>query len=153
MSVNPGIAGRCYPPSPPYHVGREMIRAFAQAVWADDPAHHDLDAARRHGYGDLVAPPTFVISVSQRVEFGTVVADPEAGIDFSRVLHADQRFTHVRPIVAGDALSVAVEVSSVRRLGGNDMVGIRSTVTDASGETVAVVSSTMLVRGEEGEAR
>ena len=149
MPVNPGISGRCYPPSRPYDVGREAIRAFAEAVWAGDQAHCSLEAARALGYPDLVAPPTYVISVTQRVEYATVVSDPEAGIDFSRVLHADQRFSHVRPIVAGDSLTVAVSVDSVRRLGSNDMVSIRSIVKDADGADVAVVTSTMLVRGEE----
>lgn len=149
MSVNPGIIGRSYPASRPYQVGREAIRAFAEAVWSNDPAHDSVDAARALGYQDLVAPPTFIISVTQRVEFATVVADPDAGIDFSRVLHVGQRFSHARPIIAGDTLTVAVRVDSVRRLGNNDMVDIRSVVTDADGREIAVVTSSMLVRAKE----
>ena len=107
MSVSQDVVGRTYPPIAPYQVGREKIREFAAAVKATDPAHHDVDAARAAGYADLVAPPTFAVVVSQRAD-AALVNDPAAGIDFSRVVHADQRFTHHRPIVAGDELTAAV---------------------------------------------
>ena len=101
MSVNPEAAGRQYPPAEPYQVSREAIREFASAVQATHPAHHDVDAARALGHADLVAPPTFAVVVAQRAE-AAVVGDPDVGIDFSRVVHADERFTHVRPLTAGD---------------------------------------------------
>ena len=49
MSVNPDVAGRSYPPAPPFQVGREAVRAFASAVQAQHPAHHDVEAARALG--------------------------------------------------------------------------------------------------------
>ena len=33
------------------------------------------------------------------------ITDPEAGIDFSRVVHGEQRFVHHRPITAGDEVA------------------------------------------------
>ena len=51
-----------------------------------------------------MAPPTFAIIVAQRAD-AQLIEDPESGIDFSRVVHADQRFIHHRPIVAGDGWS------------------------------------------------
>src|SRR3712207_7418691 len=50
---------------------------------AAHPAHHDVEAARALGHADLVAPPTFAIVVAQRAD-AALIADPEAGIDFSR---------------------------------------------------------------------
>ena len=61
--MNPELAGRAYPPTEPYLVGREKIREFASAVQATDPAHFDVAAARAAGHDDLVAPPTFSIVV------------------------------------------------------------------------------------------
>src|SRR5690606_18902359 len=103
VSVNPAYVGREYPANAPYSVGREKLREFSGAVGASHPVHHDLVAARGAGYPDLVAPPTFAVVVAQRAE-SQLIEDPEAGIDFSRVVHADERFTHHRPIVAGDEL-------------------------------------------------
>lgn len=82
MPVNPDLVGRTYPPAEPYSVGREAIRDFARAVQAAHPAHHDVEAARSLGHPDLVAPPTFAIVVAQRAD-AALIADPEAGIDFS----------------------------------------------------------------------
>lgn len=148
MAISADVVGRTYPSIPPYLVGREKIREFASAVHATDAAHHDVAAARAAGYADLVAPPTFAIIVSQRAD-AALVNDPEAGIDFSRVVHADQRFTHHRPVVAGDELTAAVTVDNVRPLGSGAMVTSRVEITTVSGEKVATTVSSLLVRGED----
>lgn len=148
MSDASSLEGRAYPPAPPYQVGREAVRAFADAVQASHPAHRDVEAARALGYADVVAPPTFAVVVAQRAE-AAVVADPDAGVDFSRVVHADERFTHHRPIVAGDELTGTVRIAAVKELGGNRMVTTVTALTDADGAPVADVTSTLLVRGEE----
>ncbi len=75
--------GRSFPPTPPYLVGREKVREFAAAVLATDPISFDLSAARAAGHADLVAPPTFAVVV-QQLTLDQLLADPEAGIDFSR---------------------------------------------------------------------
>ena len=124
------------------------IRDSAEAVQAQHPAHHDVAAARALGHADLVAPPTFAVVIAQRAE-AAVVADPELGIDFSRVVHADQRFTHHRPVVAGDELTAAVTVDAVRPLGTGAMVMSRVEVTTVDGEKVATTVSSLLVRGED----
>src|SRR3712207_8223683 len=98
---------RSYPANDPYEVGREKIRDFADAVGAAHAAHRDVGVARSLGYPDVIAPPTFAVVVAQRAE-QQLIADPGAGIDFSRVVHADERVTHHRPIHAGDRLVTAL---------------------------------------------
>ncbi|KAA9395243.1 MaoC family dehydratase [Kocuria coralli] len=148
MSVNPDVLGRTYPPIAPYQVSREAVRAFADAVRAESPLHREVEAARAAGHADLLAPPTFAIIVAQRAE-AAVVGDESAGIDFSRVVHADQRFTHHRPIVAGDELSAATTVDAVRALGAGAMVTFRTEITDLDGNKVSTALSSLLVRGED----
>jgi len=72
MGVNPGIAGRAYPPARVYEVGREKIAEFAAAVGSTDPAHLDPESARSLGHPDVVAPPTFAIILAQRAEAAIV---------------------------------------------------------------------------------
>lgn len=148
MSINPELAGRSYPAQEPYVVGREKIREFAAAVKATHRAHYDLDAAAGLGHSDLLAPPTFAIIVAQRAD-ALLVNDPASGIDFSRVVHADQRFTHHRPIVAGDELVAELHVDTVRTMGGGAMISTRAEITTTAGEAVATTVSSILVRGEE----
>jgi acyl dehydratase len=146
MGVNPDIAGRAYPPTAVYEVGREKIAEFAAAIGSDDPAHRDPEAARALGHPDVIAPPTFAIILAQRAE-AAVVEDPEAGIDYSRVVHGEQRFTHRRPIVAGDRLVGTVHVDGVRVAGGHGMVTTRVEITSEGGEQVSTAVSTIVVRG------
>ncbi|BDI21380.1 UPF0336 protein [Herbiconiux sp. L3-i23] len=146
--MNAEIQGRSYPPTPPYLVGREKIREFARAVLATDPISFDLDAARAAGFEDLVAPPTFGVVVQEQA-LAQLLADEDAGIDFSRVVHGDQRFTFTRPIVAGDELSAVLTVTSVKTLGGNSMVTAETALTDAGGDHVVTATSSLVVRGDE----
>ncbi|MCC3281247.1 FAS1-like dehydratase domain-containing protein [Arthrobacter caoxuetaonis] len=147
MSINPELAGRRYPASESYHVGREKIREFARAVKASNPAHFEVAAAQKLGYSDLVAPPTLAIIVAQRAD-AQLIGDPDAGIDFSRVVHADQRFTHHRPIVAGDELLAELHVDTVRAMGDGALVTTRAEISTVEGEKVATTVSSILVRGE-----
>lgn len=148
MGINPDLAGRIYPAGESYQVGREKIREFATATKATSPVHFDVAAARALGYGDVVAPPTFAIIVAQRAD-AQLIADPESGIDFSRVVHADQRFTHHRPIVAGDELLAELYVDSVREMGAGAMITTRAEITTLTGEKIATTVSSLLVRAED----
>jgi acyl dehydratase len=137
-----------FPPTEPYLVGREKIREFARAVFATDPLSFDVEAARAAGHADLVAPPTFPVVV-QEATLAQLLAAPDAGIDFSRVVHGDQRFTFTRPVVAGDELTATLTVTSVKSLGAHSMVTAQSTIADAAGEHVVTATSTLVVRGDE----
>ena len=148
MPVNPELVGRDFPATAPYLVGREKVREFARAVFATAPLHHDPEAARAAGYADVVAPPTFPIVVAEAT-LQQLLAEPDAGIDFSRVVHGDQRFTYSRPIVAGDELTATLRVTSIKTLGGNSMVTSESSMVDARGEHVVTSVSTLVIRGED----
>ena len=147
MPIDPSYAGRTYPPTEPYEVGIEKIREFADAIGDPNPAYRDREAATALGHPDVIAPPTFAFVLTFRAS-RALVDDPELGIDYSRVVHGDQRFEHTRPIHAGDALTVTVTLETVRSAGGHDMLTSRSDVATVEGEHVAAVRSTLVVRGE-----
>ena len=146
--MNPELQGRVFAPTEPYLVGREKVREFARAVFATNPINLDVDAARAAGHADIVAPPTFAVVVQERT-LAQLLAEPDAGIDFTRVVHGDQRFTSSRPIVAGDELTATLTVSSVKTLGAHSMVTAESAITDASGDHVVTAVSTLVVRGDD----
>jgi acyl dehydratase len=146
--VNPELQGREFAPAAPYLVGREKVREFARAVFATNPINLDVGAARAAGHADVVAPPTFAVVVQEHT-LAQLLAEPDAGIDFSRVVHGDQRFTSSRPIVAGDELTAKLTVSSVKTLGAHSMVTAESVITDAAGEHVVTAISTLVVRGDD----
>lgn len=151
MSISTARQGHQYPPASPHQVSREAIRDFAAAVKSRHPAHHDVDAARDLGHADLVAPPSFAVVVAQRAE-AAVVQDPEVGIDFSRVVHADERFTHHSPILAGDTLTATVTLDRIRVMGAGAMVTNRVEIVAADGTARATVISSLLVRADDDAA-
>lgn len=148
MPIDPELVGRRYPATEPYAVGREKIREFARAVKAGHPTHYDVAAARRAGHTDLVAPPTFAIIVAQRAD-AQLIEDPTAGIDFTRVVHAEQRFTQHRPIVAGDELVAELHVDALRAMGAGAMITTRAEISAADGARVATTISAIVVRGDD----
>jgi acyl dehydratase len=149
MSVNPALVDVVFEPTESYVVGREKIREFAAAVLADDPSHWDVEVARSRGFADLVAPPTFPVVIQDKT-LQQLLSHPGAGIDFSRVVHGDQRFEYSRPVVAGDELVATLRVTKVQSLGGHSMVTSESAMTDTAGEHVVTAISTLVVRGDEG---
>ena len=146
--MNPELQGRVFAPTAPYLVGREKIREFSRAVFATSPLNNDPDAAKAAGYDDIVAPPTFPI-VIQEATLAQLLAEPDAGIDFTRVVHGDQRFSYTRAIVAGDELTATLAVTSIKSLGGHSMVTSESTIVDRAGDHVVTAISTLVVRGDE----
>ncbi|MFD5213185.1 MaoC family dehydratase N-terminal domain-containing protein [Microbacterium sp. NPDC058345] len=153
MPVNNDLVGREFPPTAPYLVGREKVREFARAVFADAPLHTDVEAARGLGYADVVAPPTFAMVIQDHT-LQQLLAEPDSGIVLSRTIHAEQRFTYTRPIVAGDELSGRLRVTGIRALGGNSMITSEAEITDAAGEHVVTATSVLLIGAEtEGEAQ
>jgi acyl dehydratase len=151
MALNPEFAGRVYPAGPSYVVGRERIREFATAVGDANPLSHDLEAARAAGYPDLVAPATFSVILSMKAS-SSVVHDPELGLDYTRVVHGEQRFAYTRPIVAGDELVVTTTIESIRTMAGNDMITTRADIATVSGDPVVSATSLLVSRGPEGAA-
>lgn len=146
MSVDPSLIGRSYPPTAPYEVGREKIREFADAINDPNPAYRDAAAAQALGHPDVIAPPTFAIVLTIPAGHQAVM-DPEVGIDYSRVVHGEQRFVHSRPVRAGDILVVDVVISDVRAAAGNDIVTTESKVRTLDGELVTTAYSTIVARG------
>ena len=140
------ITGREYPAVGPYNVGSEEIRKFAAAVKNTHAQHYDVEVARTLGHKDLVASPTFLVTIAQRAE-ALMINDPDANVDFTRVVHADQRFTHHRAVVAGDELFAQSTVTSVKEVAGNRLITTKTAVTSADRAPVATITSTLLIRG------
>ncbi|MCZ2816929.1 MaoC family dehydratase N-terminal domain-containing protein [Modestobacter sp. VKM Ac-2984] len=146
MTLDAGLVGRSYPPSAVYEVGREKIAEFATALADPDPVYRDPAAARAAGHPDVIAPPTFAIVLSLGAA-DVVVEDPDVGLDYSRVVHGEQRFTHHRPIRAGDRLVATATIDAVKTVAGNDMLTTRVDLATEDGEPVCTTRSMLVARG------
>ena len=146
LALNADFIGRAYPASTPYLVGREKIREFARAVGEVNPLFFDCVAARAFGYPDLIAPPTFATVVAMESSH-VVMFDPDLGLDFARVVHAEQSYAYSRPICAGDELIVSTMIDNIRTVAGNDMLTTKASIDTVDGEHVVTATSVLVSRG------
>ena len=133
--------GHYYRVDDTYQVGREKVREYARAVQDNHPAHWDASAAAELGYPGVVAPLTFTSipgMMANRELFESVV------VGYDTYVQTEEVFEQHRPIVAGDELHVDVELSSVRRLAGRDLITVTNTFTDAAGERVHTLHTTVV---------
>jgi len=133
--------GHYYQMDGTYLVGREKVREYARAVQDYHPAHWDVAAAAELGYSDLVAPLTFTSTpgmTCNRHMFEQVV------VGYDTYMQTEEVFEQHRPIVAGDELHVDVELTSVRRIAGRDLITVTNTFTDTAGERVHTLHTTVV---------
>jgi acyl dehydratase len=150
MALDGSLIGRSYPPGRVYEVSREKIREFADAIGDDHPAYRDPEAAKVLGYPDVIAPPTFPIVFSLEAALAAA-ADPAVGVDYTRVVHGEQRFEYSRPLRPGDRLLTSVEIVAARTMAGSDMLTLACSSATEEGEHV-VTATCMVVGRASGEA-
>jgi acyl dehydratase len=134
MAVDASLAGRTFPPTEPYTVSREKILEFARATGSE--------------YDGRSAPATFPIVVAFTA-MNALMDDADVGIALHRVVHGEQRFTYTRPVAEGDVLRAELTVDSLRQIGGADIIGTRSEITDADGKHVCTAFATLVHRAGE----
>jgi len=91
-----------------------------------------------------VAPPTFAIRITLE-QSQEIFSNPEIGLDWTRVVHGDQRFEINRAIIAGDTFTCSSTIESYKITAGNEFVTVRSDLHSAS-QIVVSTWSTLVVR-------
>ena len=145
MGMNQEMIGHAYPASEPYLVTVARIQAFADAIGDNNPIYRDEEYAKSLGHTSVCAPPTFPI-VATMSAMEKSFHDPALNMDYSRIVHSDQRFEYRRPIRVGDELVVVTVIEEIKALGTNDIATFRTEVT-SKGEPVVTGWSKLVVRG------
>lgn len=155
LTLNPAFIGRSAGPSEVHEVTADQIARFAAAVGitdavsADDPAAHAAvgsTAVTGASAPAVVAPTTFPIAMALTAA-QSLLSDPELGLDWTRVVHGEQRFAYSRPIVAGDRLQVTSTIEAITSMAGNDLITIRGDITSTDGTPVVSCWSLLVARG------
>lgn len=127
--LNPDSVGRTF-------VGSEIITVTQSQIDAFCAVIGELDTS--------VAPPTFPIRITL-TQMEEILTAPHIGLDWSRLVHGDQRFDIKRPIKAGDAITTSATIESYRVVAGNEIVSVRSDLHHGD-ELMASTWSTLVVR-------
>jgi acyl dehydratase len=113
MALSTEAVGKQWPPVV-YQAGREKIREYANSIGAQNPVHHDREAAITAGYRDVVAPPMFCVVYSAPA-LAPGILDPEVGINFATMVHGSQEFVWGEPVCSGDELTTTAKLVDVHQ--------------------------------------
>ena len=101
-------------------------------------------AARATGRSHDVGSPTYPIVLAFDAMNAFLAAEQ---IDLFRIIHGEQRFAYERPVRLGDVLTATLSVVSLRQIGGADIIGTSSAITDADGALVCTGRATLVHSG------
>ena len=131
-------------------VTAESIAAFARALGDENPLYLDPEAARRGPFGTVVAPPTYPIAFMTQAMAGGMDTFLELGLNFMTLVHGEQEFEYVRPIRAGETLTLTGRIADVYEKAGSsgvlDFVVLETEARDAGGEPVFFSRNVLISR-------
>ena len=127
--LNPDSVGSTFAGTDSISISQSEIDAFCAVVGETDTK---------------IAPPTFTISITL-TQFEEILTRPEIGLDWSRLVHGDQKFEIFSPVKAGDSLTCSATIESYRVAAGNEIVSVRSDLK-RDGQLVISAWSTLVVR-------
>jgi N-terminal half of MaoC dehydratase len=123
-------ATRRYGPTE-FTLEREHVAAFARSLGADPEAG---------------VPPTYAAVYALGTTAPHLFADPEAKVDFSRLVHAEQEFEWERHPEVGETISAIGTVTSDTERRGMRFIGFESECKDAAGKPVCRSKALFVIR-------
>jgi acyl dehydratase len=147
MPLNRDFIGRSYDADGTFEIGRDHIRRFADAIGDPNPIYRDKAAAQAAGHPDVIAPPTFLTTAGFSLGGRGAMADGDLGLDYSRVVHGEQKFVHHRPVRPGDELTAKTFIDDIRDAGSNELMTMRMEIRTTGGELVCESTNIVVSRG------
>ena len=127
MACEPSFAGRTYPPTPPYEVGREKIREFAEAVGAPPRVHRPRGRPGARLPATSIAPADLRRDRRPARATASSCTTPRPASTTAGWCTASSGSPTTARSRAGDRLvGVAAPSTTVREAGGHAMVTTRS---------------------------
>ncbi len=142
-------AGKTFPPYE-FHVERGKIREFADAIGDPNPIYRDPAYAAKTPLGAIVAPPTLLRSFLYEPKDAVEALKVK---DWSFIVHGEQEFEYLAPVVAGDVLTAQDKIVSIvekesRRAGKLQIAVIESTFRNQRGDKVQIARRTLVETGK-----
>jgi acyl dehydratase len=130
-----------------HEVDRVSIKWFAKAVGDTNPIYYDREAARREGFTDIPAPPSFPTTFRDEED---VRLRERVGFDFRKLVHGQQEYEMPRPLFAGEVLRVKHKVVNIYTKEGKSgamiMVEMETTGRRPDGSVAYIGRSTVVQR-------
>jgi acyl dehydratase len=143
------VEGRSFPPYE-FRVERGKIKEFADALGDDNPVYRDPESAEAKAVGGILAPPTLLRTFLYETRDAAEALKVK---DWSYIVHGEQEFEYLKPVLAGDVLSAQDRIVSMtekesRRAGKLQIAVIETTFQNQRGETVQIARRTLVETGK-----
>ena len=147
--MDKSVAGKSFAPYE-FRVERGKIKEFADAIGDPNPLYRDPVVAAQAGFAGIPAPPTLL---------RTFLYEPNdsrnaLGVkDWSYIVHGEQEFEYLAPVIAGDVLTAQDRVVSIaekesKRAGALQIAVIETVFKNQRGETVQIARRTLVETGK-----
>ncbi len=146
---------------PPYtfEVEKGKIAEFAMAIYQKEnkdqisPLYTDREAAKKAGYKDIIAPPTFQTSFPLWASGGLMPIIQALNINLIRLLHGEEEYNYLGAIHPGDIMTGKSKVVDMYDKEKKDKPGkfmeftvIETEIRNQRGELVIKSRSTLVER-------
>ena len=125
-------------------VTADHVAAFARALGDDNPAYVGPAAS------GIVAPPTYPIAFMTQAMAGGMDAFLELGLNFMTLVHGEQEFEYMRPIRAGETLTLVGRIADIYEKTGSsgtlDFVVLETEARDGEDRPVFFSRNTLISR-------
>ena len=125
-----GTVGRTYP-AVRFEIDTERVAAFARAIGADPGAG---------------VPPTYAAVYSLGATAPQLFEDPEAAIDFAKLLHAEQEFEWARHPEPGETVISQGRIASDMSRRGIRFVSFETVTKGAGGDDICTSRALFVIR-------
>ena len=147
--MDKSVAGKSFAPYE-FRVERGKIKEFADAVGDPNPLYRDPIVAAQAGFAAIPAPPTLL----RTFLYETSESRNALGVkDWSYIVHGEQEFEYLAPVVAGDVLTAQDRIVSIaekesKRAGTLQIAVIETVFKNQRGETVQIARRTLVETGK-----
>lgn len=147
--MDPSVIGKTFAPYE-FHVERGKIREFADAIGDESPIYRDPDHGAQSPVGGILAPPTLLRSFLYETRDSVEALKVK---DWSFIVHGEQEFEYLAPVLAGDVLTAQDKIVSIvekesRRAGKLQIAVIETTFHNQRGEKVQIARRTLVETGK-----
>jgi hypothetical protein len=125
-----GVAGRTYP-AVTFEIDKDRVAAFAKAIGADPAAG---------------VPPTFAAVYALGATAPQLFGDPDAAIDFAKLLHAEQEFEWTRHPQPGETVTSQGRIASDMSRRGIRFVSFETETKGADGDGICRSRALFVIR-------
>ena len=135
-----------YPPVI-FDIEKQRVKFFSKATGQTDPIYFDEDAAKERGFPSLLAPPTFLTTVSHEQKNPYQYLH-DLSINMKNVLHAGQSYKYHDLVFAGDQITMESKIKNMydKKNGSLQFIEFESIFLNQNKKLTVESLSTLVIR-------